>query len=559
MMKKKRKIALALAVGMMVSAIFTGCGAKTEQTDSQTAAEQSAQDETQGQSNEASMGAVDAQTAASGGKADSVTVGIMADPENMGPWSGMSMGRIAVLFTTYEYIITRENGVAYGVLAKNWEQTDAQTYQVELYDYIHDAKGNPLTASDIVFSFESAIATKNYGKLSVIESVTALDDYNVEFKFNKALEIGEFENVMLECAIVTQAAYEASPDQMATTPVGTSAYLVENYVPGSEIVMKDTGNYWQTDESLVHGTSVHNVAEIKFSVITESSQHTVALQTGAVDISNGVPDTDISKFGAGGEFSEGNAIGVVLDNLTYDVEYNMSDSSVFKDDENLRFALAYAIDKEGVNIGAFSGNGVTVKDFANATYPDYNSDWDNEDYYDYDVDKAKEYLAQSSYDGRTLRLEYINSGMSEMIAQLLQAYWGQIGVNVELIGYDQMMGQQEQYNAEGFDILLKSTGSTDYIVNQWKLCWDARDYREITGGTANFVVDEKLDELMQAALNVDTYGPESIEAFHDYLVEKCYGYGVVEGPINIVHSNKITNVALDSRNQILPGACSYAQ
>ena len=28
--------------------------------------------------------------AAEEGKTDSVTVGIMADPENMGPWSGMS-------------------------------------------------------------------------------------------------------------------------------------------------------------------------------------------------------------------------------------------------------------------------------------------------------------------------------------------------------------------------------------------------------------------------------------------------------------------------------------
>lgn len=560
-MMKKKRLALVLAVGMMTSAILTGCGGGSNQAETSTGAgtETAAPAQEEAQPEESSVGAADTQAAVAGGKADSVTVGIMADPENMGPWSGMSMGRIAVLFTTYEYMITRENGVVYGVLAKNWEEVDPQTYKVEIYDYIHDAAGNPLNANDIVFSFESAIATKNYGKLSVIDSVTAVDDYNVEFKFNKALEIGEFENVMLECAIVTQAAYEASPDQMATTPVGTSAYLVESYVPGSEIVMKDTGNYWQTDESLVHGTSVHNVSEIKFSVITEASQHTVALQTGAVDISNGVPDTDIAKFDEGGEFSEGNAVGVVLDNLSYDVEYNMSDSSVFKDDENLRFALAYAIDKGGVNIGAFNGNGMDLKDFANTTYPDYNPEWDSEDYYDYDVDKAKEYLAQSNYDGSTLRLEYINSGMSEMIAQLLQAYWGQIGVTVELIGYDQMMGQQEQYNAEGFDILLKTTGSTDYIVNQWKLCWDARDYREITGGTANFVVDDKLDELMQAALSTDTYGPESIEAFHDYLVEKCYGYGVVQGPVNVVHSNKIANVALDIRNQILPGACSYAQ
>lgn len=555
MMKKKSKLALALAASMAVSLLFTGCGAGNT-APAQTAPEEVKTDEP---SNEAAMGEADTETAMSGGKADTVTVGILADPENMGPWSGMSQGRIAVLFTTYEYMITRENGKAYGVLAKNWEQSDPKTYQVEIYDYIHDAKGNPLTAKDIVFSFESAIATKNYGKLSVIDSVTATDDYHVEFRFNKALEIGEFENVMLECAIVTQAAFEASPDQMATTPVGTSAYLVESYIPGSEVIAKDTGNYWQTDESLVHGTSIHNVKEIKFSVITESSQHTVALQTGAVHISNGVPDTDIAKFDAGGEFSEGNAVGVVLDNLTYGVEYNMSDRSVFLDDENLRFALAYAIDKEGINLGAFNGNGKAVKDFANASYQDYNTAWDSEDYYDYDVEKAKEYLAKSKYNGETLRLEYINSAMSEVVAQMLQAYWSQIGVKSELIGYDQMMGQQEQYNADGFDVLLKLSGSTDYIVNQWKLCWDARDYRQLTGGTANFVVDEKLDELMQAALSVDTYGPESIEAFHDYLVEKCYGYGVVQGPINIVHSNKIANVALDIRKQILPGACSYTQ
>ncbi|MCB5654409.1 hypothetical protein LIQ95_20055, partial [[Ruminococcus] gnavus] len=84
-----------------------------------------------------------------------------------------------------------------------------------------------------------------------------------------------------------------------------------------------------------------------------------------VDISNGVPDTDISKFEEGGEFSDGNAVSVVMDNLTYDVEYNMSDSSVFKDDDNLRLALAYAIDKDGINVGVFNGNGTAVKDFAN--------------------------------------------------------------------------------------------------------------------------------------------------------------------------------------------------
>ena len=39
-----------------------------------------------------------AASAAEEGRTESVTVGVLSDPENMGPWSGMSQGRIAMLF-----------------------------------------------------------------------------------------------------------------------------------------------------------------------------------------------------------------------------------------------------------------------------------------------------------------------------------------------------------------------------------------------------------------------------------------------------------------------------
>lgn len=555
----KKKIVSVLLVSAMILTMLAGCSSSSDGDAADTSADSSSVS-TSADSDESTTDSTASADYTKAGDVDEVVVGVLSDPENMGPWAGMSQGRIAMLFSVYEYLITREDGVAVGVLAKEWEQVDSYTYNVEIYDYIHDVDNNPLTASDVVFSFESAIATKNYSKLEVIESVTALDDYNIEFVFNKELEIGEFENVMLECAIVTQAAYEASEDEMATTPVGTTAYKVTSYVPGSEYVLEDTGNYWQTDESLVYTTSKHNVGKITFSVITESSQHTVALQTNSVDITNGVPDTDIDKFDEGGEYEEGHGVSIVADNLTYNIEYNMSSDSVFADDLNLRLAIAYAIDCDGLNEGAYNGNGWVVKDFGNSGYPDYISDWDDEEYYDYDPDLAAEYLAQSNYDGQTIRIMYITDVYFDTIAQMIQAYLMQIGIDdVELIPYDQQMFQSEQYDSTSYDILLKTNGSTDYIVNQYKLVWDARDYESMTGGTANYVVDDTLQELMEACLSTETHGEESISAFHDYLYEQCYGYGLIQGTINVVHSNYITSVALDSRNQILPGACEYAE
>jgi len=550
---KKKLISIAL-VTCMIASLMAGCSKGSGTTTSKPTSAPTSTDTSAPDSTDTTT----ANYTKAGGDGE-VVIGIAGDPQNLGPWAGMSLGRIAVLFTIYEYLVTTAGQETYGVLAKSYQPVDSQTYDVELYNNIHDTAGNKLTAADVVFSFNTAIATKNYGKLESVESVTALDDYNVEFKFNKPLEKGQFEDIMMECAIVTQAAYEASDDQMAVDPIGTTAYAVTSYTPGSSLVLEDAGNYWQTDASLVHITSMHNVPKITMSVITDASQMTVALQTNSIDISNWIPDSDIAKFSEGGDSSEGNSVAMIPDNLTYDIEYNMSSDSIFADDANLRLAIAYAIDKAGLNDGAFNSNGKAVKDFANSNYPDYISDWDNQDYYDYNLDTAKAYLAKSNYKGQSLKMMYTSTATADTIAQMIQAYLGQIGVNIELVGLDAMMEQSSQYDSKAFDVLIEQTGSTDFIVNQWKLVWDARDYQELTGGTANFTKDDQLQKLVEAALSVDTYGPESIDAVHQYLVKQCYGFGTVQGTINIVHSNYLKEVALDARNQLLPGACTLAE
>ena len=61
----------------------------------------------------------------------------------------MSAGRIGILFTTYEFLVTKVDGVRVNCLAKEITQVDDLTYDVEIYDYITDQAGNHLTASDV--------------------------------------------------------------------------------------------------------------------------------------------------------------------------------------------------------------------------------------------------------------------------------------------------------------------------------------------------------------------------------------------------------------------------
>ena len=81
--------------------------------------------------------------------------------------------------------MTKVNGERVNCLAKEITQVDEKTVDVEIYDYIVDQAGNPLTAADVAWSYQSGMDSGNLPKLAAIASVEAKDDYTVRFVFNE--------------------------------------------------------------------------------------------------------------------------------------------------------------------------------------------------------------------------------------------------------------------------------------------------------------------------------------------------------------------------------------
>lgn len=488
---------------------------------------------------------------AASAEADKVVVGITIDPGNIGPFQGMSAGRIGILFTTYEFLVTKVDGVRVNCLAKEITKVDDLTYDVEIYDYITDQAGNHLTASDVAWSYNSGIASGNLPKLGNIASVEAISEYVTRFTFT-SLASGDLDALLMECPIVTQAAYEASPDQMATDPVTTSAYQVVDYVSGSKIVYKDTGKYWQTDESLIPMTSRHNVENIEIDIIPDTAQLTNALKTRAIDVSVWVSATDISDF----KDMEGFTVSQMEENTTELLAFNCDTGSVFADNPELRKAIAYAIDSEVIALGAFNGDAKPVKTYGNTKYADYVEKWNDEEYYEYDLDKAKELYAASGASNLNLKLMYVTSDETAMMATIIQAQLAELGINVELRGYDSQLFNQYKYENKGeWDLLLDEGASSTNLANVYKLAWDRTGYTH--GGAINFVKDDTLQSLMEAAMDEATHGDETMDAFHQYLKEQCYGIGLVQKLSNVAHTDTIKTMATCFRGQVLPGACEY--
>ena len=117
---------------------------------------------------------------------------------------------------THERIIFVDGNNGYEIkpeIAESWEWTDDTHLVFHLRKNIHFNNGTPLTAEDVVFTYNrartnDANVSKVSGTLTLIEDVKALDDYTVE------ITTSEYSNELIysfgayPLAIQSKAAYE---------------------------------------------------------------------------------------------------------------------------------------------------------------------------------------------------------------------------------------------------------------------------------------------------------------------------------------------------------------
>ncbi len=483
------------------------------------------------------------------GGGSEVTMAIGADPGDLGPFVGMSLGRIGVLNTMYEFLLADETPV----IAESFEtNADGTGCTVKIRTGVMDSAGNAVTAADVAYSYTTGMAAGNLRPLGDIESVTATDDTTVEFKFKKALSGRDVEGILGEQPIISQKSYEASADKFATKPVSTSAYVVTESVPGSTITFVKNADYWQKDEALKSPFAAQNIDKIIFQVIAEPAQHSIALETGAADISGSVSGTDVSRFEGNAAF----AVTKLLDNLTQCLNFNGSEGNPFTSLE-LRQAVAYAIDKDAVGKAAAGDNGYAVAHtIGNHNFNGYLEKWNSEPYYDLDLTKAKELFAASgATSGMTARLLCQTDPKSGLVAQVIQSQLKEIGITVEINAAESAVYNQLKYDPTAWDLLLDATAGGEQVFSPWALLYAADRYN---GTTSNWFNDPELQALLAAASAEGGQTEANLDAFVTYDREHVYALGLLSWQNNVVSVSGVTKIFTDKRGQIIPGACEYA-
>ena len=381
---------------------------------------------------------------------------------------------LVVLQITQGLVAFDQNNEIVPVLAKSWEAVDDTTYVYEIRDDVTFSDGTPMTMDDVIFSIERIMNpdTGSYLQWTTtkIDSIEQTGDWELTVHLTEPYS--QFKYVFATTAghVISKAYYEAHADNFGTAEggiMGTGAYVYDSWTSGQEIVLKKNENYWNKEKTPAIDTIV-------YKVIPEDTSRVTALQTGDVDFTAATPQDMLDTLYADDnlDIQTIETKGVTL------IAFNTQRAPM--NDVNVRKAIASAINLEDIqaNVIKDAGEAATCMPNSKVLYTIEPEKWEdyvaNADYCKYDLEKAKEYMAQSDYpDGLEINMIISDNSLRYSIALAIQEALKEINITLNLV---QVSG--DEHTAYQSGEILDENGDRDYDMI---LCgWEA-DYPDISG------------------------------------------------------------------------------
>jgi peptide/nickel transport system substrate-binding protein len=468
----------------------------------------------------------------SSGARTSVTVQLWDEPKTLCSMSSpQSVTQLISRQICEPLILSDETGTKFEpLLAKEWEfNEDSTAITFTLRDDVYFHNGEKFTADDVVFSYEENM------RLGIEETVLTYFDY-MEKKDDTHVVlhlIQPFVNILTmvacsDCGIVCKKAYEADPSAFGRAPVGTGPYKFVEWKSGDYITLTANDKYYATPAS---------IQDVTFKLFSDNSAASIALQNGEIDVCLQPPAVDKERI----EGIDGLRwlSGIGLNNAW--IFFGYHDDSPFRD-ENVRLAVAYAIDKDAVTLGVTDGLGETSYGSVYGAWWGYVHDGYRAP--QNDMDKAKECMAKSDYpDGFTVDVTTSNSVFYTRIWETVQPMLASIGIKINISKIDQGTWDTEVFHAgdyvlNGWHCDMSSPDFEDHVV-----CWKTGAF--LNGGNMS---DPYVDDLFEkeSVATTESERLEYIRTVNEYMCDHAYLIPLYTYPNFVACSAKLQGIKVGS-------------
>ncbi len=430
-MKKTMQLLCAVMAMLM---LFSACG--------QPAAEQSAEEPADPAAEGAAADANPAgEPAAAGG-----TLKVVINEENTTLCPTMaspSKCDITVLRNVYQTLTkwNSETGATEPGLATSWEWIDDLHLRVHLNENVVDSNGNPMTANDVVWTFQMGCTGNNVPAFAAMidpDECSAEDDYTAVIGLLSPCPTLPDVLTSASYFILNQASVEAAGgiEVCNRNPVGGSGpYKFKEWADGQYVTIEKNENYWGDDAAMFYD-------EIQFSFVADDAARAMAVQSGDADVAFSLQAAQIAALE-----SDENAEVEVFETNGLSVFYMQTNEGPLAD-ENVRKAIAKLVDYDAVMGLVNAGYGQKLDSHIPYKSPYYTPTGVT---FERDVEGAKQLLADAGYpDG--LDINIFGFSYNSDLLELVQANLAEGGINLSIeltevvAGLNRMMsGDYELY------------------------------------------------------------------------------------------------------------------
>jgi peptide/nickel transport system substrate-binding protein len=320
---------------------------------------------------------------------------------------------------------------------------DGLTWTFSLREGVKFHDGTDFNAEAVVFNFERWMDPNNpyhkgdfvyypflYGGFKgdenhLIEYVKANDEYTLEIKLKRKTAPFLSYLAISMFGIASPAAIKKYGDKINEHPVGTGPFTFKEWTRNNSITLAKNPDYWMKGKPYLD--------QVIFQVIPENSSRLAALQSGEIDVLDGLNPIDTTTV----ESTDGLEL---LKRPSFNIGYmafNMEKEPF--NNPKVRKAINMAINKKEIIDAFYNG----LADVATSPLPP--SLWGYHEglkEYEYNVEEAKKLLAEAGFeDGFKTKLftmsnprPYLPQPMK--IAESIQSDLAKVGIEAEIATYE---------------------------------------------------------------------------------------------------------------------------
>ncbi|GMK38992.1 peptide-binding protein [Paenibacillus sp. CCS19] len=424
---------------------------------------------------------------------------------------------------------------------------DGKTYTIKLKTTAKWSDGQPVTADDVVFTFNAIrdpkAASPGISQFDKVDTIEKVDDHTVRITLKQVY--APFQYVIASAIVPAHVLKDVKPEELLKHPYGTDpAKTVTNgpwkwteWKQKQNLTFEADPNYW--------GPKPH-IQKVIFKIYADQNTEVQALIKGDVDLTQAIPVTQVEAV------KQKSDINVVLEPgpLYEYVGFNFNADN-FKDKfipfatPKSRQAIAYALNRQGMVDNVLKGTGKLMNaPFLPGSWADPGDAVVN---YGYDAEQAKKLLAEDGWvagkdgilekDGHRFAFELqYNAGNSrrEQVAAVMQQNLKDVGIEMTPKAVDFSAWVEQNLTPGKYEAVLLSWSLNNPDPDGESIF--SSKYFPPNGQNSGWYKNEKLDQLwVDGYSTVDQNARKQIyaevgkEISTDLPYVFMYQYGLPEG------------------------------